>query len=93
MRVNDRRILPGFFAANGMEAKSGEIIAALAGLELLGAESVRRTLIDEIKMLPCKAENVMDFIAVKGSSEDILEGLKTEEEISVRQGEMLGFNA
>ena len=76
MRVNDGRILAGFFAANGMTEKSAEILAALSKISSVGAEKVRRELIDEIKMLPCKAENVMDFIAVKGSNEDILEGLE-----------------
>ena len=76
MRINDRRILSGFFSANGMTEKSGEIRAALAKISSVGAEAVRRELIDEIKMLPCKAENVMDFIAVRGSNEDILAGLE-----------------
>ena len=76
MRVNDIRILAGFFAANGMSKKSDEIRAALSKIDFVGAEKVRRKLVDEIKMLPCKAENVMDFIAVKGSNEDILEGLE-----------------
>jgi len=76
MRVNDARLLAGFFNANGMAAKSGEILKAISEIDSLGTEKVRRELIDEIKMLPCKAENVMDFIAVKGSNEDILNGLE-----------------
>ena len=76
MRVNDGRIFAGFFRANGMEEKDGEILAAISKIGSVGAEKVRRELIDEIKMLPCKAENVMDLIAVKGSNEDILAGLE-----------------
>ena len=57
---------------NGMSEKSDEIIAALADLNSAGEEAVRQRLINEVKMLPCKAETLLDFVSDKGSAEDVL---------------------
>jgi hypothetical protein len=44
---------------NGMSEKAGEIMRTVDKLDKIGAEKVRQLLIDEVKMLPCKAENVL----------------------------------
>lgn len=76
MRVSDKRIMSGFFRVNGMSAKQDEIMSVLSTIPECGAEKARRRLIDELKMLPCKAENVMDIIAVRGDNSDIIFGLE-----------------
>ena len=76
IRVNNRKLLNGFYAMNGMSEKSGEIMRTVDKLDKIGAEKVRQLLIDEVKMLPCKAENVMDFMAICGTNEEVLAALE-----------------
>ena len=76
IRVNNRKILNGFYAMNGMSQKSGDIMRTVDKLDKIGTEKVRQLLIDEIKMLPCKAENVLDFMAIKGSNSHVIEALE-----------------
>ena len=61
---------------NGMSEKSDEIIAVLADMDRIGEEAVRQRLISDVKMLPCKAETLLDFISDKGSREDTLFALE-----------------
>ena len=76
IKVNNRKILNGFYAMNGMSERSGEIMRTVDKLDKIGAEKVRQLLIDEVKMLPCKAENVLDFMAICGSNEEVLARLE-----------------
>ena len=68
--TGSRRLLEGFFRMNGMSERSEEIIAALAELDTFGEEAVRQKLISDVKMLPCKAETLLDFVSDKGGKED-----------------------
>ena len=76
IRVNNRKLLTGFYAMNGMSEKAGEIMRTVDKLDKIGAENVRQSLINDVKMLPCKAENVMDFMAVKGSNDEVIAALE-----------------
>ena len=76
IRVNNRKILNGFYAMNGMSEKAGEIMRTVDKLDKIGAEKVRQLLIDEVKMLPCKAENVLDFMAICGSNAEVIARLE-----------------
>ena len=61
---------------NGMSEKAGEIMRTVDKLDKIGAEKVRELLIDEVKMLPCKAENVLDFMAICGTNAEVIEALE-----------------
>ena len=76
IKVNNRKLLNGFYAMNGMSEKAGDIMRTVDKLDKIGAEKVRMLLIDEVKMLPCKAENVLDFMAICGSNEEVLTALE-----------------
>ena len=76
IHVNNRKILNGFYAMNGMSEKSAEIMRTVDKLDKIGPEKVRELLIDEVKMLPYKAENVMDFMAIRGTNEEVIAGLE-----------------
>ena len=76
IRVNNRKLLNGFYAMNGMSEKAGEIMRAVDKLDKIGAEAVRQSLINDVKMLPCKAENVMDFMAIRGTNDEVLAALE-----------------
>ncbi len=76
IRVNNRKILNGFYSMNGMSEKAAEIMRTVDKLDKIGAENVRQLLIDEVKMLPCKAENVLDFMAICGTNEEVIAALE-----------------
>ena len=76
IRVNNRKLLTGFYSMNGMSEKSAEIMRTVDKMDKIGAEKVRQLLIDEVKMLPCKAENVLDFMAIRGTNAEVLSALE-----------------
>ena len=76
IKVNNRKLLNGFYAMNGMAEKSAEIMRTVDKLDKIGPEKVKALLIDEVKMLPCKAENVLDFMAIRGTVPQVLARLE-----------------
>ena len=76
IKVNNRKILNGFYAMNGMSERAGDIMRTVDKLDKIGAEKVRQLLIDEVKMLPCKAENVLDFMAICGTNDEVISALE-----------------
>ena len=76
IKVNNRKILNGFYAMNGMSDKSAEIMRTVDKLDKIGPHKVKQLLIEEVKMLPCKTENVLDFMAICGSNAEVIERLE-----------------
>ena len=76
IRVNNRKLLNGFYAMNGMSEKAGEIMRTVDKLDKIGPLKVKQLLIDEVKMLPDKSENVLDFMAIQGSNDYVLSRLE-----------------
>ena len=76
LTVNSRSLLDAFFTLNGMEKKSEAIRAAIADLTLLGEEKVKEKLINDVRMLPCKVETLLDFVSSKGSVADTVFSLE-----------------
>ena len=76
IRVNNRKILNGFYAMNGMSEKAGEIMRTVDKLDKIGPLKVKELLIDEVKMLPDKSENVLDFMAIQGDNAYVLSRLE-----------------
>ena len=56
--------------------RAGDIMRTVDKLDKIGAEKVRQLLIDDVKMLPCKAENVLDFMAICGSNDEVIAALE-----------------
>ena len=76
IRVNNRKLLNGFYAMNGMSEKAGEIMRTVDKLDKIGPLKVKQLLIDEVKMLPDKSENVLDFMAIQGTNDYVLSRLE-----------------
>ncbi len=76
IKVNNRKILNGFYAMNGMSEKAGEIMRTVDKLDKIGPLKVKQLLIDEVKMLPDKTENVLDFMAIQGDNAYVLSRLE-----------------
>ena len=76
IRVNNRKLLNGFYAMNGMSEKAGEIMRTVDKLDKIGEMKVKQLLVDEVKMYPDKAENVLDFMAITGSNAEVIARLE-----------------
>ena len=61
---------------NGMSDKAGDIMRTVDKLDKIGPHKVKQLLIEEVKMLPCKTENVLDFMAICGTNEEVIERLE-----------------
>ena len=77
IKVNNRKLLNGFYAMNGMSEKASDIMRIVDKMDKIGEVKVKQMLIDELQMRPYKAENVLDFMAIRGSNAEIIERLES----------------
>lgn len=75
IRVNNRKILNGFYAMQGLSEKSGEIMRTVDKLDKIGAEKVRVCLMDDCGLTGTQAEEILTFIAIRGTNEEVLSAL------------------
>ena len=76
IKVNNRKLLNGFFSLAGMSEKAQDIMHAIDKKDKIGANEVRRILMDELHMFSHKADDVMDFMAISGTVEEVMHGLE-----------------
>ena len=76
IRVNNRKILNGFYAMLGLTEKSGDIMRTVDKLDKIGPEKVKTLLLDEeIGLTAEQADEILAFIAIRGTNAEILEKL------------------
>lgn len=75
IRVNNRKILNGFYAMQGLTEKSGDIMRTVDKLDKIGAEKVRECLIDDCALTEAQADEILKFIAITGSNSEVLNAL------------------
>ena len=75
IRVNNRKILNGFYAMLGLSEKSGDIMRTVDKLDKIGADKVRLCLIDDCALTAEQADEIMKFIAIGGTNTQVLEAL------------------
>ena len=76
IRVNNRKILNGFYAMQELADKSGDIMRTVDKLDKIGAEKVRTLLIDEIALTEAQADEILKFIAITGTNAEVLSALQ-----------------
>ena len=76
IKVNNRKLLNGFFSLAGMSEKATDIMRTIDKMDKIGATKVRQLLMDEIKMFSHKADDIMDFMAICGTTEEVIAGLE-----------------
>ena len=76
IRVNNRKILTGFYAMLELSDKSGDIMRTVDKLDKIGAEKVRNLLISECQIPEDKANEILKFIAITGSNAQVLAALE-----------------
>ena len=77
IRVNNRKILNGFYAMLGLTERSGDIMRTVDKLDKIGAEKVKALLVgEEIGLTAEQADEIMAFIAITGSNGEVLTALE-----------------
>ena len=77
IRVNNRKILNGFYAMLGLTERSGDIMRTVDKLDKIGADKVKALLIgEEIGLTQQQADEIMAFIAITGSNAEVLAALE-----------------
>ncbi len=75
IRVNNRKILSGFYAMMGLSEKSGDIMRTVDKLDKIGAEKVRSILVEE-GLAETDADEILKFIAISGTNSEVLSALQ-----------------
>ena len=75
IRVNNRKLLNGFYALLGLTEKSGDIMRTVDKLDKIGTEKVRALLLEE-GLTEEQTDEILRFIAIKGSNAEVLAALE-----------------
>ena len=76
IRVNNRKILNGFYEMLGLQSVSGDVMRTVDKLDKIGPDKVRASLVDEVGISPEAADEILHFISIRGSNSEILATLK-----------------
>ena len=76
IRVNNRKILNGFYAMQGLSEKSGDIMRTVDKLDKIGEEKVSAILVDECGLTAEQAAEILKFIAIRGTNAQVLTALE-----------------
>ena len=72
IRVNNRKVLNGFFALLGLSEKSGDVMRTIDKLDKIGPDKVRAILLDDFDVPGDRADELLAFISCPGSTADKL---------------------
>ena len=76
IRVNNRKILNGFYAMQALQEQSGDVMRTVDKLEKIGAENVRKILTVDLGIPEEKADAVLSFISIRGTNTEVLAALE-----------------
>ena len=77
IRLNNRKVLNGFFSELGYADKIGDILRTIDKLEKMGKDVVNEEL-KEFGVAAGDIERILAFIAIKGSNDEVLAALKAQ---------------
>ncbi len=76
IRVNNRKILNGFYAMQNLSEKSAEIMRTVDKLDKIGAEKVANILVEDTGLSVQQAEEILRFIAITGTNAQVIAALE-----------------
>ena len=76
IRVNNRKILNGFYAMLGLTEQSGPIMRTVDKLDKIGPDKVRDLLLSDCGLREDQAAEILKFIAITGSNAEVLAALE-----------------
>ena len=76
IRVNNRKVLNGFYAMLGLSEKSGDIMRTVDKLDKIGADKVRVILMEDCGLSEEQSDEILKFIAITGTNTEVLAALE-----------------
>ena len=76
IRVNNRKILTGFYITLDLAEKSGDIMRTVDKLDKIGAEKVGALLTGECGLTEEQAAEILKFISIRGTNGEVLTALE-----------------
>ena len=76
IRINNRKLLNGFYRMNGMQEKAGEIMRTVDKLDKIGPEKVKGLLTEDAGLTEAQADEILKFIAIRGTNAEVLAALE-----------------
>ena len=76
IRVNNRKILNGFYAMMELQEKSGDIMRTVDKLDKIGPEKVQGILVTDCGLMESQAQEILKFISIRGTNAQVLEALE-----------------
>ena len=76
IRVNNRKILSGFYAMLGLAEKSGDIMRSVDKLDKIGMDKVRLILEEDCGLTAEQAGEILKFISIRGTNDQVLAALE-----------------
>ena len=77
IRVNNRKILNGFYAMLELSEKSGDIMRTVDKLDKIGADKVKVILMgEECGLTEAQADEILKFIAITGTNAEVIGALE-----------------
>ena len=77
IRVNNRKLLNGFYAMLELSDRSADIMRTVDKLDKIGAEKVRTILLQDNGLTDAQADEILQFISITGSNAEVLAKLDT----------------
>ena len=77
IRVNNRKVLSGFYQSLGLEGQSGDIMRTVDKLEKIGPEKVGEILTEDLGLSGEQAKAILDFMAITGTNQEVLSALES----------------
>jgi len=76
IRINNRKILNGFYAMLGLSGRAAEIMRVVDKLDKIGPEKVRAALVETLALSGEQAGEVLRLTGIQGSNEQVLSALE-----------------
>ena len=76
IRVNNRKILSGFYAMLGLTDRAADIMRTVDKLDKIGPEKVGLMLVDDLGLSQDADDDILTFILIKGSNQQVLSALE-----------------
>ena len=76
IRVNNRKILSGFYDMLGLSQQSGDIMRTVDKLDKIGADKVKGTLMEDCGLTEEQAAEILAFIAIRGTNAQVIAALE-----------------
>ncbi len=76
IRINNRKVLGGFFEILGLSEQAGDVMRTIDKLEKIGADKVREILTADFAVPAAAADELLAFLSTTGGTEGILAALE-----------------